>query len=111
MGPANRILEALFTSINFRTSGFDTISIAGMHSQTRLIGDMLMFVGGGSASTAGGLKLATFAVLVLIVISEIRGGRPGRGVPPLHSRRRAAAGDLGGVHLRHRGAVRHASPT
>jgi len=76
MGPANRIGEALFTSINFRTSGFDTISIAGMHSQTRLIGDMLMFVGGGSASTAGGLKLATFAVLVLIVISEIRGGRP-----------------------------------
>jgi Trk-type K+ transport system membrane component len=76
MGPANRIGEALFTSINFRTSGFDTISIAGMHSQTRLVGDMLMFVGGGSASTAGGLKLATIAVLVLIVISEVRGGRP-----------------------------------
>ncbi len=75
MGPANRILESLFTSINFRTSGFTTIPIAGMHSQTRLIGDMLMFVGGGSASTAGGLKLATFAVLVLIVISEVRGGR------------------------------------
>ncbi len=76
MGPANRIMESLFTSINFRTSGFTTIPIAGLHSQTRLIGDMLMFVGGGSASTAGGLKLATFAVLVLIVISEIRGGRP-----------------------------------
>ena len=73
---ANRMGSALFTSINFRTSGFDTLSVAHMHSQTRLIGDMLMFVGGGSGSTAGGLKLATFAVLVLIVIGEVRGGRP-----------------------------------
>ncbi len=76
MGIGNRVLEAVFTSINFRTSGFDTISVAHMHSQTRLIGDMLMFVGGGSGSTAGGLKVATFAVLVLIVISEVRGGHP-----------------------------------
>jgi trk system potassium uptake protein TrkH len=76
MGPVNRILSAIFTSINFRTAGFDTISVAHMHGQTRLIGDMLMFVGGGSGSTAGGLKVATFAVLVLIVISEVRGGQP-----------------------------------
>jgi trk system potassium uptake protein TrkH len=75
MGIGNRIGSALFTSINFRTSGFTTISVAHMHSETRLIGDMLLVVGGGSGSTAGGLKLATFAVLVLIVISEVRGGR------------------------------------
>jgi potassium uptake TrkH family protein len=76
MSVGNRILSALFSSINFRTAGFDTISIAHMHAQTRLVGDMLMFVGGGSGSTAGGLKVATFAVLVLIVVSEVRGGRP-----------------------------------
>jgi trk system potassium uptake protein TrkH len=76
MNPASRVFEALFTSINFRTAGFQTLTIAHLHSQTRLIGDMLMFVGGGSASTAGGIKLATFIVLVLIVVSEIRGGRP-----------------------------------
>jgi trk system potassium uptake protein TrkH len=76
LSAGNRIATSLFTSINFRTSGFETLSIAHMHSQTRLVGDMLMFVGGGSGSTAGGLKLATFAVLVLIVIGEARGGRP-----------------------------------
>lgn len=75
MGVANRIASSLFTSINFRTSGFTTLPAGQMRGQTRLIGDMLMFVGGGSGSTAGGLKLATFAVLVLIVITEIRGGR------------------------------------
>lgn len=76
MSPANRILSALFSSINFRTSGFSTISVANMHAQTRLVGDMLMFVGGGSGSTASGIKLATFAVLMLIVVSEVRVGRP-----------------------------------
>jgi trk system potassium uptake protein len=85
MNVANRIGSTLFASINFRTSGFTTLPIDQMHSQTRLIGDMLMFVGGGSGSTAGGLKLATFAVLVLIVLSEVRGGRQaeafGRAIP------------------------------
>ncbi len=72
----NRIFSAVFTSIDFRTAGFSTLPVGEMHGQTRVVGDMLMFVGGGSGSTAGGLKLATFAVLMIIVISEMRGGRP-----------------------------------
>ncbi len=69
-----RILSAMFMSITPRTAGFNSIDIAAMRDESWLVTDMLMFVGGGSASTAGGIKVATFAVLFLIVWGEMRGG-------------------------------------
>ena len=44
-----------------RTAGFNSLDIAGMHDFTLLINDVLMFIGGGSAGTAGGIKVTTFA--------------------------------------------------
>lgn len=44
-----------------------------MHPSTWLIQDLLMFIGGGSASTAGGIKVSTLAVMVLAIIAEGRG--------------------------------------
>jgi Trk-type K+ transport system membrane component len=44
-----------------------------MHGSTLLTYDMLMFVGGGSASTAGGIKVTTLAVLFLAALAEAKG--------------------------------------
>lgn len=70
-----KVLNAFFQSVTTRTAGFNSISISGMQDESLLVSDMLMFVGGGSGSTAGGVKVATFAVLLLMVIGEAKGGR------------------------------------
>jgi trk system potassium uptake protein TrkH len=56
-----------------RSGGFATLDVTEMHGETWLATDMLMFVGGGSASTAGGIKVTTLAVLFLAVVAEARG--------------------------------------
>jgi trk system potassium uptake protein len=66
---------ALFMSIMTRSGGFATVDIAEMNGSTLLVMDMLMFVGGGSASTAGGIKVTTLAVLFLAALAEARGDR------------------------------------
>ncbi|MCC6831095.1 MAG: TrkH family potassium uptake protein [Thermoleophilia bacterium] len=70
-----KVLSAFFQSVTTRTAGFNSISQSGLHDESLLVSDMLMFVGGGSGSTAGGVKVVTFAVLLLMVIGEARGGR------------------------------------
>jgi Trk-type K+ transport system membrane component len=68
-----KIMNALFVSTMARSAGFNVIPIEEMHESTLLIVDMLMFVGGGSASTAGGIKVTTLAVLFLSAVAESRG--------------------------------------
>lgn len=70
---ANRPMTALFTSMMARSGGFSTVSVEDMDGSTRLVLDMLMFVGGGSASTAGGIKVTTLAILFLAAFAEARG--------------------------------------
>jgi len=72
---ANRPLTAFFISVMTRSGGFSTIDIGAMNGSTLLALDMLMFVGGGSASTAGGIKVTTLAVLFLAAFAEARGDR------------------------------------
>lgn len=80
-----RLLGAWFHSVSARSAGFSTVDVGAMKEETWLVTDMLMFVGGGTGSTAGGIKVVTFIVLVLIVVSEARGGRQaeafGRTIP------------------------------
>lgn len=68
-----KLLQSAFVSVNARSGGLATIDIGQMEESSLLVGDMLMFVGGGSASTAGGIKVTTFAVLLLAAIAEARG--------------------------------------
>lgn len=68
-----RFLDALFHSVMTRTAGFNSIDIGALRPETLLVSDMLMFVGGGSAGTAGGIKVSTMFVLALAVWAEIRG--------------------------------------
>lgn len=72
---SHKLLASFFGSVTPRTAGFNTIDYGQANGETLLTTDMLMFVGGGSASTAGGIKVTTFALLALIVISEVRGNR------------------------------------
>lgn len=73
-GPGT-VLNSLFAGVMPRTGGFETIPTANMHQGTWLITDALMFVGGGSASTAGGIKVTTLAVMLLAIVAEGRGDR------------------------------------
>jgi Trk-type K+ transport system membrane component len=65
--------QAFFLSAMTRSGGFSVIDIGELHGSTLVVGGMLMFVGGGSASTAGGIKVTTLAVLALAVFWEARG--------------------------------------
>ncbi|GAA4418372.1 potassium transporter TrkG [Georgenia halophila] len=70
-----RVLASLVQGVNPRSSGLATLDVGEMREGTWFLNDALMFVGGGSASTAGGIKVSTFAILVLAIVAEARGDR------------------------------------
>jgi len=78
-------LASLFAGVMPRSGGFSTVDVGHMHQSTQLVTDALMFVGGGSASTAGGIKVTTLAVMLLAIVAEARGDRDveafGRRIP------------------------------
>lgn len=59
----DRIVQAVFTSVSPRTAGFSSIPVTGFTIQTTLLVIILMWIGGGAQSTAGGIKVNTLAVL------------------------------------------------
>lgn len=71
--PASRVLIGFFHSVQTRTAGFNSVDIGLMRDETWVGMDVLMFIGGGPAGTAGGIKVTTFAVLFFILITELRG--------------------------------------
>lgn len=71
-GPA-RVLVGWFHGIMPRSGGLNTVDIGSLNSETLVLMDGLMFIGGGSASTAGGIKVTTFAILAFVMLAEIRG--------------------------------------
>ena len=76
LGPLDtpgKLLASFFQSVTPRTAGFNTIDYGSVQQETLFVTDILMFIGGGSASTAGGIKVTTFALLFLMVWSEVRG--------------------------------------
>jgi trk system potassium uptake protein TrkH len=68
-----KILNAFFHSASGRTAGFTTVDFGDMEQHTNFFLTGLMFIGGASASTAGGIKVNTFAVLMVAVLSSIGG--------------------------------------
>jgi trk system potassium uptake protein TrkH len=71
--PADRPLAGFFHSVMPRTAGFNSLDVSQMHDGTLLGTIILMFIGGGSASTAGGIKVTTFVVLLFVIYADIRG--------------------------------------
>lgn len=85
LGPGRRLLAALFASVNTRTAGFNSVDIAAMRDATLLVTCVWMFIGGAPTSTAGGIKVTTFAAVVAALRGELRDREPalgGRAVPP-----------------------------
>jgi trk system potassium uptake protein TrkH len=68
-----RLLASWFQSVSPRTAGFNTLDYGQMRQGSLLITDGLMYIGGGSASTAGGIKVATFGLLGFVAWAEVRG--------------------------------------
>lgn len=95
----DKVLAALLGGVNSRSSGLSTIDVGQMNDASWFVQDALMFVGGGSASTAGGIKVTTFAILVLAIVAEARGDRDveafGRRVPTSTIRLAVAVAFLG----------------
>ena len=71
--PADRVINAAFHSISVRSGGMDSIAVGGLLDESLVIGLFLMFIGGASGSTAGGVKVNTVAVLLVATISAMRG--------------------------------------
>lgn len=71
-GPA-KLLNAAMYSVMTRSGGFNSFDVGQMQAESLVVSYALMLIGGGSAGTAGGIKVATFFLLGLVVWAEIRG--------------------------------------
>jgi trk system potassium uptake protein TrkH len=86
LNASDTVFQSLFLSMMTRSGGFASIEIADLNGSSLLVADMLMFIGGGSASTGGGIKVTTLAVIFLAAMAEAKGSPDmeafGRRVPP-----------------------------
>ncbi|XVV01244.1 TrkH family potassium uptake protein [Actinosynnema sp. CA-248983] len=73
-GPA-KLLAGFFAAATPRTAGFNSVDVGAMTTEGLFVTDLLMFIGGGSAGTAGGIKVTTFALLAFVMWAEMRGER------------------------------------
>jgi potassium uptake TrkH family protein len=78
LGPLSapgKLLASFFHGVMPRSGGLNTLDVGAMRSETLGITDILMFIGGGSAGTAGGIKVSTFFLLAFVIWAEVRGER------------------------------------
>jgi trk system potassium uptake protein len=73
LAPQDRVTNAVFQSATARTVGFNSVAIGGMLEPSLIVLIGLMFVGGASGSTAGGIKVNTFSVLLIAIVASVRG--------------------------------------
>ncbi len=76
LGPlplTDKFFNAFFTSVTFRTAGFESISTGKMSYAALLVAIVLMYIGGSPGGTGGGIKTTTFAVITLAVRATVRG--------------------------------------
>jgi trk system potassium uptake protein TrkH len=70
-----RLLAGFFQAVMPRTAGFNSVDTGAMYEGSLLVTVVLMFIGGGSAGTAGGIKVTTFVLLFFVIWAEVRGER------------------------------------
>lgn len=73
LGFKDKITNSILTSITPRTAGVNSVSTDGMTTAGKFLTIILMFIGGSPGSTAGGLKTSTFAIIIITLISVIKG--------------------------------------
>ncbi|MDD3054883.1 MAG: TrkH family potassium uptake protein [Aliarcobacter sp.] len=64
----DKILNAFFLSVNFRTAGFNSIDLASLKDSSLFFSTLFMMIGAGQGSTAGGMKITTVAILMITVV-------------------------------------------
>ena len=75
MSVPDKLLCSFFQSVTFRTAGFNTIDLGAMTGMSKAASMLLMFIGGSSGSTAGGIKTVTFGLLVIAAFRVARGSK------------------------------------
>lgn len=72
MSFGEKLANSFFYSVTMRTAGFNTFDNASMRSITKLFSLFLMFIGAAPGSTGGGIKVTTFAIIIMTVVSVIK---------------------------------------
>ncbi|HBM59241.1 MAG TPA: Ktr system potassium transporter B [Citreicella sp.] len=67
-----KLMVSWFQGVTTRTAGFNTTDIGALHDSTVMLFISLMLIGGGPTSTAGGIKVTTFVVMILATIAFFR---------------------------------------
>jgi len=76
LGPLSwneKLLASFFQSTTLRTAGFATVDMASLHVSTKLLMSAFMFIGGSPAGTAGGIKTVTFVIIIMHILSLVKG--------------------------------------
>ncbi|MCH5210127.1 MAG: potassium uptake protein, TrkH family [Oscillospiraceae bacterium] len=69
---SGKLLSSFFQSVTTRTAGFDAINQRRLTDLSKIWGTVLMMIGGASASTAGGIKTGTFALVIMTLYTVLR---------------------------------------
>ncbi|MDK6233349.1 TrkH family potassium uptake protein [Aerococcus sanguinicola] len=72
LNPLDKLLVSSFQTVTMRTAGFASVDYSQSHPVSLLIFVLTMFIGGGAGGTAGGLKVTTFALTLMLALKEIR---------------------------------------
>ena len=96
-----KLMVSVFESASGRTAGFSTVDFGKTEKHTNFFFTSLMFIGGASASVAGGIKINTFAVMLVAILSTMRGRSRasafGREIPGTQVQRAMVIGALSTV--------------
>ena len=94
LGTGDSIMAGFVAAVMPRTAGFNNVDLSALQPETLFLTDALMFIGGGSAGTAGGIKVTTFGLLAYVLWAELRGDpdvEVGRRRVPATNQRQALA--------------------
>ncbi len=67
-----KLLNSFFLSVNFRTSGFNSLDLSNLSDASLFCSTLYMMTGGGAGSTAGGIKITTVAVLMIATLHTMK---------------------------------------
>ncbi|MGH8876075.1 MAG: TrkH family potassium uptake protein [Stackebrandtia sp.] len=73
LGVFDKVVTAFVSSVMPRSAGFNALPMAEVAPETSAVTMVLMFIGGGSAGTSGGIKVTTFLLLAFVIWAEVRG--------------------------------------
>jgi trk system potassium uptake protein len=67
-----KIINSFFLSVNFRTAGFNSIDFSALKDSSLFFSTLFMMIGAGQGGTAGGMKITTVAILIIMVFYVLK---------------------------------------